>query len=233
MDILKKFNIAKSSLKDKLDVIVQVFEASGVSESKYIGLDIKIPVNGNFSDFRKNIDDLDFIFTKCPFLQSKEETLCFKNVDIGSVWFSFAVVGTGVVIGSCLINNIAALIDKCIILRSHFLTIKKQMQDIERSKNEQKDKDELIQYLNKLYKIQVDNVIDELQQEIKYEINDGDERGRIEQCFEKLGRLIDKGLEIHAAIGSPKETKALFAPIEMKYLELGELVHAIEQKSDK
>jgi hypothetical protein len=59
-------------------------------------------------------------------------------------WLTFFVVGTvGLAGGSMLLNNIAAFIDKCIILRSHFLTTQKQKYELEAEKT---DKEKKISY---------------------------------------------------------------------------------------
>lgn len=59
------------------------------------------------------------------------------------------------------------------------------------------------------------------------------EFGRIEQCFEKMGVLIEKGLQIRASIDSPSETKALFEPLEMKYLEIGNTLKLLEKNKEE
>ena len=165
------------------------------------------------------------------FFQDEHELLEFENVDIGSFWLTFSVVG-GVVTGSLLLNNIAAFIDKCIIIRSHYLTIEKQKAELEKARIEGKQKEELINSLDTVYKITVKNAINELEDFTKYHIADGDERERVEQTLEKLGKLIDKGLQIYSTIESPEEIKTLFKPLEMRYLAVGEKLKLLEDKED-
>ena len=234
--VISAFNSARHDLLLRIDSIVGVYESLGLSQEKTIGLDIKLPNTDNFTDFKRNIDDLEFVFTKCPFFASKTEDLRFGGLDVGSAWLTFVIAGvagtSALVTGSVLLNNIAAFIDKCMVIKSHRLTIQQQKDEIQKSRREQKEKEEIITYLDQVFKIQVENTIKELEETAEYEISDGDERGRVIQSFEKLEKLIDKGLQIYSSIDSPPEVKALFEPIEMKYLSMGNQFDLIEKKDE-
>lgn len=230
------FDKAKNNLTKCMNSVIELYESLGLNTKDTIGVDIKLPKTENLSDFKRNIDDLEFVFTKCPFFQSEKESLCFGGLDVGSEWLALVITASVpaiVLSGSILLNNIAAFIDKCLIIKSHKLTIQQQKNLIESSQVEQKEKEELIKNLNRILKIQIDNEIKSLEEESGYNIVDGDERGRVEQSFEKLEKLIDKGLQIYSSIDSPPETKALFKPIEMQYLSIAKELKAIEKKSNK
>lgn len=228
------FSEAKKILFSKMETIIDLYESMNLQTGRLPSLDIKIPDCDNFTDFKKIINEIEFIVTKCPFTQHEAEFLRFKGVDVGSQWISFAVLGiAAVATGSILLNNIAALVDKCIIIRSHYLTTKQQELEVQKSQREQNEKDELIKNINRLYKIYIENAIKELEEETGCKISDGDERGRAEQSIQKLGELIDKGLQIYSSIDSPKETKALFEPLEMKYLSIEQELKAIEDKKNR
>lgn len=173
------------------------------------------------------------LFSQSVLFYNDTETIKLKRVDNGSILLTFIVVGIGVEIGSVLMNNFVAFADKCIVVKSHKLTVEKQMQAIERANEQQKEKDEINRYLKKIYKIEVDIAIKELEEKLNYEIKDGDEKGRVEQSFEKFNKLIDKGMQISATIGAPEETKALFEPLEMKFLSLKNQIKLIEEKVNK
>lgn len=235
---VSKFIEAKDRLTAKIASVIEFFESLGLEQGaeEMIGIDIKLPLKGDFTDFRKSIDDLDFLFTKCPFFNVKNERLCFDGLDVGSEWLTFIIVGTvgtSVLLGSTLLNNIAAFIDKCMVIKSHKLTIQQQENAVEKSAIEQKEKEELLKNLNRIYKIQVDNAIKELEEISGCKVVDGDERGRVEQSFDKLGKLLDKGMQIYASIDAPPEAKALFEPIEMQYLLIENELKALEKKNDK
>lgn len=227
------FLMAKNELVSCIECIISLYEMMGFKPESITGLDIKLPIPSDFSEFRNNIDDLEFIFTKCPFFQHESEKLKFQNVDIGSTWLTFAIVGISVTAGSILLNNIAAFIDKCMIIRSHNQTIQKQKFDLEQDESYVDDREIIIKYLNQTYKKTVDIAIKELEEITNHKLADGDERGRTEQAFDRLGKLIDKGLQIYSTIDSPEETKALFEPLEMKYLEIDKQLKLLEKKDDE
>ncbi len=228
------FKEEKNKLLLEMKAIIKLYESMDLRRKKSPSLDIKIPDCDNFTDFKKIINEIEFIVTKCPFTQHETETLRFNGVDVGTQWISFAVSGiVAVTTGSILLNNIAAFIDKCIIIRSHYLTTKQQELEVQRSQIEQNEKDELIKNINRIYKLQIENTIKELEEKTGRKISDGDERGRAEQSLQKTGELIDKGLQIYSSIDSPKETKALFEPLQMKYLRIEQELKAIEDKKAK
>lgn len=227
--------LAKKQLMKTMDVIVDLYETMGMNTDDERGLDIKLPKFNDFSEFVKYIEDIEFVLTKCPFLQDDNEKLIFENVDIGSTWLTFFVVGGISLFGvSVLLNNVAAFIDKCIVIRSHYLTIQQQKNELEAEKSDEAEKRIISKYLDNLYKKEVDSAIKELEETTKHKVknDDGDEFGRIEQCFEKMGNLIEKGLQIRANINSSKETRALFEPLEMKYIEVDNTLKLLEKKEE-
>ena len=232
LSIQQKMSIAKELLI-QMECIIQLYESMGQNK-RGIGLDIKIPETEDITEFKKYIDGLEFVLTKCPFFQSDEASLKFRSVDIGSTWLIIAIVSTSasLIAVSALLNNIVAFIDKCWVIKSHKQTYLMQQQEIEKSEFDQKKKEQLIETVLEVYKISVSNAIKELEETTGYRIQDGDERGRAEQSLEKLEKLIDKGLQIYASIDSPPETKALFEPLEMHYLSIAEELKRIEQKPD-
>lgn len=57
---------------------------------------------------------------QCPYLRNNDEELQYRGTDVGSDWITFAVVATGVATGTfCILNNLAALINKAIALKSN------------------------------------------------------------------------------------------------------------------
>ena len=108
---------AKYTLLRTMDDTVDLYEKMGIDTEERVGLDIKLPKFNDFSEFVKYINDIEFVLTKCPFLQDNNEKLIFENVDVGSTWLTFLVIGGAVTAsGSVLLNNIASFVDKCIII---------------------------------------------------------------------------------------------------------------------
>lgn len=221
-------------LKFGLECVLDLFNSMGIIENK-LGLDIKMPPTDNITDFRKYVDELEFIFTKCPFFYSDKESLKLKSVDIGSIWLVIGVAGaaTATATASKLLNNIAAFIDKCYVIKSHKQTCEQQKMVIEKAKADQKQKEEMIAAVEKIYQFALNDEIRQLEEATKIKIKDNEERDRMNQSFDRLEKLLDKGLQIYSAIDSPEEIKAVFAPVEMHYLTKNDNISQIEEKSDK
>lgn len=218
-----------NEINRRTECIISMYNLENYNE-KNIGLDIKIPKVDNITELKKFIDGLEFVFTNCPFLQNDEESLKLQSVDNGSIWLIFCVVGASVAVGSVLLNNIAAFIDKCFVIKSHKLSCEMQKQQIENEEMEQKEKEELFKSIDKVYKIAAKNVINELEAWTGYHLQDGEEMDKVERSFDKMIKMLDQGLQIYSAINSPEEVKALFAPLEMRYLSVESGLGRIEEK---
>lgn len=213
--------------------VIRLNESMGVEQVNEVGFEVKLPPFQDLEEFSKYVQDIDFIFTKCPFLQDNSEKIQFQNVDVGSTWLTFILLGTvGVDAGSRILNNLASFIDKCLIIKSHKLSIEKQKADLEASKKAQNEKEIIQTYLDDQYKAAVRVAIKELEKSSKKEINneDGDAFGRIERSIDIMNNLLDKGMQIKASIDAPKEAKLLFEPLEMKYIEKSKAIEKIEEK---
>lgn len=228
-----RISTARNILVNRMQGIIELYEGMGLAEENKLGMDIKLPKFNDFSEYIRYISNLDFIFTKCPFLQAENESIQFANVDVGSTWLTFFVVGAASILtGSVLLNNFAAFVDKCIIIRSHYLTTKRQKQELETKEKDEKKREIISGYLDVLYKEEVESAIRELEKVTGYTVenSDGDEYGRIEKCFDLMGDLIDQGLRINASVDAPSEVQVLFQPLEMKYLSIGGAQKLLEEK---
>lgn len=223
---------ARDNILAIMNNVMEIYEEIGQEKEKKVGLDIKLPEFTDFSEFAKDIGEIEYVLTKCPFTQSAEEELKFENVDVGTTWLTFFIAGAALTGGSILLNNIAAFVDKCIIIRSHYLLTEKQKNDLEKEKKEAKEKEIILKYIDKMYRKEVDDAIAELEEVTTYRVVDLDERDRIRLAMEKMGALIDKGLQIYSTIDSPSEVKNMFAPLEMKYIEIGKKMELLEEKAD-
>lgn len=231
--LLQEAEAALQQLLSEIRVIINLCESLGLDNEEIIGLDVKLPVNNSLTDLKGYISDLEFVFTRCPYFKSEEESIEFRSIDIGSVWLNFVVVGGVLGAGSIILNNIAAFIDKCIILRSHYLTTLQQKNELEKAKMENDERKAIFESLDKMYKIMVDNAINELEKACDCKSKDGEERGIVEQSVYKIIKLMNEGLQIYSAIDSPKEVKALFEPLEMKYLTLNNELKLIEKDNNQ
>ena len=228
-----RINLNKSKLVASMINVIDLYESMGLNAEEQMGLDIKLPKCEDFFDFKKCIDELEFILYKCPFFKIEGEDLKFKSLDVGSMWLNFLVIGVSIGATSILLNNIAAFLDKCIAVRSHKVTVAQQELQLQSMTMEEEQKEHLLKGIQQIYQAQVDVIISELEKETNVDLRDGEERGVVSQAFDKANALIDKGLQIYSTIDSPKEIKALFEPIEMKYLSISENLKMLEEKNSK
>ena len=209
---------------DKMKNTISLYESLGIESNDEVGIDIKLPMYSDFTEFKGYIDDLELIITKCPLLKNDKEEIKFANVDIGSTWLTFLITGAAVMgTGSIIVNNIAALVDKAIAIKSHLISLEEQKVAQIAVLEASKQKSEVINIVIESFKTMerefIDQKIKELEQTTQIEMRDGDEKGRTELTIKKLGDLIDKGLVIYSAIDAPKEVKLLFPPLEIKNID--------------
>lgn len=159
--------------------------------------------------------------------------LQFDSVDVGSFWITFLAVGAGVGMTSVILNNIAAFIDKCYVIKSHKVTLEQQQAQLNNMKLEEKLKTTYFEGLELLYKQSVSDAIKELEEETGIRLSDGEQAGMTEQAFDKTIALLDKGMQICATLEATKEVQALFKPLEMKYIGTGKEQKAITEKESE
>lgn len=223
---------AKTMVKKKEELVAFMDNIIKLHSSLYqsdnvLGIDIKIPQTKDFTEFKKYISELEYIFMKCPFFKINNEMLQFQSIDIGSTWLTLSVKT------SILLAIVANFLNNAMIIRSHYLTCQQQKLMIEKEQMDKKNKEVIIDYITTVYKRSIDASIQELEEISGHYLEDGDERGRTELAFEKMNKLIDQGLQIYSTIDSPQEIKALFKPIEQQFLSIQEVSKLIEDKENE
>lgn len=78
-------------------------------------------------------------------------------------------------------------------------------------------------------KILIHKCVEELEKEIEPLAN-GEEKGKAEKSIEKLGKWMDRGMQIYSAIDAPKEAKNIF-PEQSEMINLpDDLIKLLEMK---
>lgn len=199
-------------LHTKVTTITDLFESLEYRQDSE-GFDIKLPPDISLSELSKCTKDLDTIFSTCPLFANQEGTIKFTAVDVGSVWFTFLVVG---VAAAATLRLIAELVDKALVVRSHYLTTIEQEEKI-RSLQLGNDALENAMGINKqISKGLLNKVATELAEE--HNISDPEDLGRLKNSIQLMADWMNKGMEVYAAIQAPAETKAVFPPIEKQTL---------------
>lgn len=199
----------------KVSTITELFESLDYRQDSE-GFDIKLPPDISLSDLSKCTKDLDTIFSTCPLFANQENKIKFTAVDVGSMWFTFLVVGTTAVV---TLRLIAELVDKALVIRSHYLTSREQEERV-RSLQLGNDALENAMAINKqITKGLLAKVSTELAEE--HNISDPEDLGRLRNSIQLMADWMDKGMEVYASIQAPEETKAVFPPIEKQTLPEG------------
>lgn len=226
------FMPAHANLKTRIEGVIDLYESmrDGISQP---GIDIKIPSCDSLKEYIKILDDIDFIFTQCPYFINENEKIKYKGTDVGSDWITFAIIiSSATSAGFVILNNLASIMNKVITLASNKKIL--DMQD-EMLKTMQL-KNEASQETISTFKIIKENIykkyVDELQDELG-SLKDGEEEGKVSKSLEKLINLMDKGVEIHTSIETPKEIKVLFPFVETQQSLPDSLLKYLEDKTSQ
>lgn len=226
-ELLLKHNI----LRTKIIAVIDLYESIKDGTSKP-GIDIKIPNCDSLKEYMDILDDINFIFTQCPYLLNENEELKFNGTDVGSQWITFAIVSGAATTGFIILNNLASLVNKTIALMSNKKVFDMQEETYKSMQLKNEITQETINAFKKMKEITYRKYVDELQDELGT-LKDGEEEGKVSKSLEKLAALIDKGVEIHTSIETPKEIKVLFPFAEPKPSLPDSLLKYIEDKSPK
>ena len=167
-------------LSMKLEVITMLYESMGLNEkTEPEGIDVKIPRCDSLGKYITLLRDVQFVFEQCPFLQSKESTIKFNCVDVGSQWLSFLVatsVGSAAV--TYIFKNLASMLDKAIKLKSHMNNLKEQ-EALLRKVNLTND---ILETTISAHKMVIEQCVSQAVKEIEEQnlenkLSDGEERG--------------------------------------------------------
>lgn len=216
----------------KMNTLIELYESMDLKDNKK-GIDVKIPSCNELKDYIWYLKEIDFIFTQCPYLLCSDEQIQFSNVDVGSNWLSFVIeISVGSTVAYGILNNMAKLLEKAIILKSNYLSVRQQEEALKIAQKKTELADREIEIFNTLKKHYMSEAVSQLEEEIN-PLKDGEERGKVEKSLEKLTVLLDKGVEIYASLDTPKDVQVLFPEIgETKRLP-DDILKFIEDKNEK
>lgn len=226
-DTYREFAKSKNVLLTKMKNIIELYESLNI-ENEGCGIDIKFPPCDDLKDYISYLKDIDFIFSQCPFLQCEGELLKFGSVDVGSNWIKLTVATAT----TCFIlTNAASLIDKAIMLRSHYITLQQQEEMLKSYQMKNELAEENVETFNTLRTAAMNIVIKQLEKESGKSLNP-EELDKAERSLEKIVLLLDKGCEIYATLDSPDDVQSLFPEIQGN-LELPDsIIKYLEDKQD-
>lgn len=171
------------------------------------GIDVKIPKCDSLKEYMGYLKEIDFMFTQCPYLLHDKEEIKFNNVDVGSHWISFVVLGiTG---GFYILNNLAKIVQKAVAIKSNILVYRQQEEMLKEMQMKNEVLEETVETFKMFKQTLLDSSVSELEDDIG-ELQDGEERDKVKKTLEDMVVLMDKGVEIYSSIETPKEIKVLF-----------------------
>lgn len=202
----QQLNVKYTNLLIQMKSIIDFYESAGFDTTE-IGFDVKMPATDDFEEFSKDIDQLCKSINQCPYLKVENEKISLKKTDIGSIWFEFMIAATGT---SLIAFNLAKLIDKCIKIKSHYITVKQQEESLRHLTLENDVLENLKKTQEQITKALIDNCVEELQQDLPEIKLDNEAKERVKFSITNISKLMEKGMEIYASIDSPQEVKELF-----------------------
>lgn len=227
-DTYEKFIKAHRALIASVNTVISLYESLDRGESQ-TGIDVKIPSCNSLKEYADYLKDIDFIFTQCPLLLNSDEEIRFNSVDVGSQWLTFFVVSGG---AFYILNNLAKLVQKAIALKSNYVVVKQQEEELEAMRQKNKIGHEMIEIFEEMKRNTYEKAAAELEEETGIELENGEERGKLTKSLEKLSGLLVKGVEIYSSIETPKEIKVLFpAQEELSHLP-DNIIKLIEEKEN-
>lgn len=214
-------------LEDKVITITKLLETFNYTQCAN-GFDVKLPPEISLSDLSKCTKDLNTVFSTCPLLANMDGTISFSAVDVGSVWLSFVVGGAAV---SAVLTMIAILVDKALIIRSHYLTTKEQAEKIQSLKMSNEMLENAKRINEEIGECLLEKVCHELAEE--YHISEAEDMKKLENAIELLANWMSKGMEVYASVQTASETKAVFPPVERQSLSASVIARLTEGNNKK
>lgn len=212
-------------LLNKVITVTELFDSLNYSQT-INGIDIKMPPQLSLSDFSKCTKDLNTIFSTCPLFSQTDNTITLSAVDVGSIWLSFVIGGAAI---ATVINMVAALVDKALIIRSHYLTTKEQVEKVRSLKLE----NDILERMEKDFETIGKRLIETHSEELckQYDVKDPEDLERMKNSLNLLTDWMSKGMEVYASIKSPDEVKSVFPPLETQLLSIDKIALLGEQNS--
>lgn len=210
-----RVRVLYDELRFQVTTIKDLFESLDYKQESD-GFDIKLPPNMSLSDLSKCAKDLDIVFSTCPlFRDGQAGDISFSAVDVGSIWLSFVIHSGAIAI---TLKLFAELIDRALIIRSHYLTAKEQEEKVQSLHLGNELLESTISINKAIGKGLMDRVCAELSEE--HDVREPEDVERLKNSIQLLSDWMSKGMEICPSVLASSETKAVFPSLEQQALPL-------------
>ena len=221
----KKFKSAITTVNSGLNTVTQ-FTSRFSQEDVPNQINIKMPGDMPLSDFLKTINDVELILNHCQAVnETNDRQPVTVRVDSGSNWL--------------LLSNMAPedllFVGKFVataygIAKMH-VSLLSNWQDYRVKKSRANYFETIAKEAKQLSKARVKGLTDKGNVELKED--DNDRREKLEKALEMMSSLMVEGLEVHAPLVAPKETKLLYPKYgELQKLAVKELRELAKKNED-
>lgn len=200
-----KFKVMLDDLDIRLNSIIQLCEYFEFGMDK-TGFDLKLPSVNDFSSIAECVTDFNFILNQFPAFNLEGAKIQFEKVDMGSTWIEFVVTGVSAI---SLLNLVADFVNTCVKIWHDILVCKELEKNSKKLGLEEEVIQTMVQAHKKLIDMEMNNYAKNSGINKKYTPEDYD---RAALCFDKMVRLLDKGIEIHSSIADNKQDKQVQFP---------------------
>lgn len=195
---------AYKKFKTALNAVVSTYSSFQIPDHTE-GIDIKLPDGISLEQLSAISKDMNMAFEQCPVLRQDGCSISLVAMDVGSMWLSFVAIGT------FALNRIAAFIDKCIIIKSHIVSLNAQKEQAKRMSMA----DDYIENMIEMHKQFTRSVSRTLAEELcsEHSISSNEDIERTRHSIELFGNLMAQGVEVYASIQASKDVQVLFPSI--------------------
>lgn len=201
-----------AGIKSSLLAMREMCETLGLTGDS-VGFDVKLPPDITLEELSECTHDLNNALSQCPIFSGEDGEIEFHGVDVGSAWLTFVIIGAG---AASILKALVEIVDKVLFVRSHYLTCKQQELEAQKSAMAAEGLKAFTDAHKDFMKSLQEKALEELAS--THDLSDRDAQARLRVTMKLMGKWMNKGMEIYAAIDAPKEIKAVFPSVEAQEL---------------
>ncbi len=218
------FNDLIKILTSNINTIVNLYEALGYDNNEN-NLEVKIPNSLGLDELSDLTNDLHIILTQSPYIDRESGNGKIIKSDVGSIWL--ILCGT-----TAFLTAVGYMVSVTIKAKADLVSIKQSEAMLKEMNLKAEILSEVKDGFKKHKEVIMDKYLSELNEKTGKTLKDGDEHGKAEMCIEKLDKWMEKGMQIYAAIDTPREIQVLFPEQpDLKNIS-GNITKLIEDKSE-
>jgi hypothetical protein len=210
---VQQLKVRAEALRDALRSLFQ--------ERKEFTVDIQLPPSRDLGDLEDTTDDLHKALSQSLVNSYIGGTVTLEGFDRGSLWLE---IGLGSAAAHMFLGGMLGLLVEWRESRVRLAQFDTMVKDIQiQSQDKQRMRAAYLHQLDAAYEVSLGN----LMRSGGIPETDNEQWARVKYCLETLGRLVDKGMEVHPDLMAPKEQRDRF-PSPKNLLEFSQRLLASE-----